>query len=249
MAYQHIKVPSDGAKIKANSDGSLTVPTNPIIPFIEGDGIGVDITPVMIEVVDAAVAKAYKGAREIKWMEIYAGEKSLEVYGEDQWLPEETLTAMKEFVVGIKGPMTTPVGGGIRSLNVALRQELDLYVCQRPVRWFTGVPSPVVHPEKTDMVIFRENTEDIYAGVEWEADSAGGDEAARSFCRTEMGVTKIRFPQHCGIGIKPISEEGTQAPRPQSDPVHDRRGSSFTDVCPQGQHHEVHRRRVQRLGI
>jgi isocitrate dehydrogenase len=209
MGYQHIKVPSDGAKIKANKDGSLTVPNNPIIPFIEGDGIGVDITPVMIDVVDAAVAKAYKGARSIKWMEIYAGEKSLEVYGEDQWLPEETLTAMKEFVVGIKGPMTTPVGGGIRSLNVALRQELDLYVCQRPVRWFTGVPSPVVHPEKTDMVIFRENTEDIYAGVEWEADSAAATKLLK-FLKNEMGVTKIRFTEHCGIGIKPISEEGTK---------------------------------------
>jgi isocitrate dehydrogenase len=209
MGYQHIKVPSDGARIKSNKDGSLTVPNNPIIPFIEGDGIGVDITPVMIAVVDAAVSKAYKGARSIKWMEIYAGEKSLEVYGEDQWLPEETLAAMKEFVVGIKGPMTTPVGGGIRSLNVALRQELDLYVCQRPVRWFTGVPSPVVHPEKTDMVIFRENTEDIYAGVEWEADSAAATKLLK-FLKNEMGVTKIRFTEHCGIGIKPISEEGTK---------------------------------------
>jgi isocitrate dehydrogenase len=209
MGYQHIRVPPDGAKIKAHADGSLTVPNNPIIPFIEGDGIGVDITPVMKSVVDAAVAKAYGGSKSIKWMEIYAGEKSLEVYGEDQWLPEETLTAMKEFIVGIKGPMTTPVGGGIRSLNVALRQELDLYVCQRPVRWFAGVPSPVVHPEKTDMVIFRENTEDIYAGVEWEADSAAATKLL-TFLREEMGVTKIRFPQHCGIGIKPISEEGTK---------------------------------------
>jgi len=209
MGYKHIRVPADGKKITVKADGSLSVPNNPIIPFIEGDGIGVDITPVMKAVVDAAVAKAYGGTRTIKWMEIYSGEKSLEVYGEDQWLPEETLTAMREFIVGIKGPMTTPVGGGIRSLNVALRQELDLYVCLRPVRWFTGVPSPVVHPEKTDMVIFRENTEDIYAGVEWEADSPSANKLLK-FLREELGVTKIRFPQHCGVGIKPISEEGTK---------------------------------------
>jgi len=209
MAYEHIRVPADGEKITANGDGSLNIPNNPIIPFIEGDGIGVDITPVMQRVVDAAVEKAYGGVRRIAWMEIYSGEKSLEIYGEDQWLPTETLEAMKEFIVGIKGPMTTPVGGGIRSLNVALRQELDLYVCQRPVRWFTGVPSPVREPQKTDMVIFRENTEDIYAGVEWEADSEGADKLI-AFLRNEMGVNKIRFPQHCGIGIKPISVEGTQ---------------------------------------
>jgi len=209
MAYQHIKVPKDGEKITANGDGSLNVPDNPIIPFIEGDGIGVDITPVMVDVVNAAVEKAYGGKRRIHWMEIYSGEKSLEVYGEDQWLPTETLDAMKEFLVGIKGPMTTPVGGGIRSLNVALRQELDLYVCQRPVRWFSGVPSPVVAPEKTNMVIFRENTEDIYAGVEWEADSEGADKLIK-FLREEMDVHKIRFPQHCGIGIKPVSEEGSK---------------------------------------
>jgi isocitrate dehydrogenase len=209
MAYQHIQVPADGKKITVNADSSLNVPDHPIIPFIEGDGIGVDITPVMIRVVDAAVEKAYGGKRKIHWMEIYSGEKSLEVYGEDQWLPAETLDAMREFIVGIKGPMTTPVGGGIRSLNVALRQELDLYVCQRPVRWFTGVPSPVVHPEKTDMVIFRENTEDIYAGVEWQADSPGADKLI-AFLQDEMGVNKIRFPQHCGIGIKPISEEGSK---------------------------------------
>ena len=208
MAYQHIKVPSDGEKITVNPDNSLNIPNNPIIPFIEGDGIGVDITPVMIDVVDAAVAKAYNGERKIAWMEIYSGEKSLEVYGEDEWLPTETLDAMREFIVGIKGPMTTPVGGGIRSLNVALRQELDLYVCQRPVRWFQGVPSPVVAPEKTDMVIFRENTEDIYAGVEWEADSEGSEKML-DFLQNEMGVNKIRFPQHCGIGIKPISVEGS----------------------------------------
>jgi isocitrate dehydrogenase len=209
MAYQHIQVPANGKKITVNADSSLNVPDNPIIPFIEGDGIGVDITPVMVRVVDAAVEKAYGGKRKIHWMEIYSGEKSLEVYGEDQWLPAETLEAMKEFIVGIKGPMTTPVGGGIRSLNVALRQELDLYVCQRPVRWFTGVPSPVVHPEKTDMVIFRENTEDIYAGVEWQADSEGAKKLI-DFLQQEMGVNKIRFPQHCGIGIKPISEEGSK---------------------------------------
>ena len=185
------------------------MPDKPIIPFIEGDGIGVDITPVMMKVVDAAVQQAYGGKRAIAWMEIYAGEKSLEVYGPDEWLPEETLAAMREFLVGIKGPMTTPVGGGIRSLNVALRQHLDLYVCQRPVRWLQGVPSPVRSPEKTDMVIFRENTEDIYAGVEWEAGSAGADRVI-AFLRDEMDVRKIRFPENCGIGVKPISVEGTQ---------------------------------------
>ena len=209
MAYQHIVVPKDGAKITVNADSSLNVPDHPIIPFIEGDGTGVDITPVMIEVVDAAVAKAYGGRRKIAWMEIYSGEKSLEVYGEDEWLPAETLEAMREFVVGIKGPMTTPVGGGIRSLNVALRQELDLYVCLRPVRWFTGVPSPVVSPEKTDMVIFRENTEDIYAGIEWAADSKEADKLI-AYLQKEMGVQKIRFTQHCGIGIKPVSLEGSK---------------------------------------
>ncbi|MCR9279096.1 MAG: NADP-dependent isocitrate dehydrogenase [Pseudomonadaceae bacterium] len=209
MAYQHIKVPADGAKITVNADKSLNIPDNPIIPFIEGDGIGVDITPVMTKVVDAAVSKAYGGKRQIHWMEIYSGEKSLEVYGEDEWLPSETLDAMRDFVVGIKGPMTTPVGGGIRSLNVALRQELDLYVCQRPVRWFTGVPSPVLAPEKTDMVIFRENTEDIYAGIEWEADSEGAEKLL-AFLQNDMGVSTIRFPQHVGLGIKPISVEGTQ---------------------------------------
>ena len=209
MTYQHIRVPSAGDKITVNEDNSLNVPNHPIIPFIEGDGIGIDITPVMRKVVDAAVRVAYAEQRQIAWMEIYSGEKSLELYGEDEWLPEETLAAMREFLVGIKGPMTTPVGGGIRSLNVALRQELDLYVCLRPVRWFRGVPSPVVAPHKTDMVIFRENTEDIYAGVEWAADSEDADRVIR-FLREEMGVHKIRFPQHCGIGIKPISVEGTE---------------------------------------
>ncbi|AOY92832.1 NADP-dependent isocitrate dehydrogenase [Cupriavidus sp. USMAA2-4] len=206
--YQHIKVPA-GEKITVNQDFSLNVPDNPIIPFIEGDGTGFDITPVMLKVVDAAVAKAYGGQRKISWMEIYAGEKSTKVYGPDVWLPDETLDVLKEYVVSIKGPLTTPVGGGIRSLNVALRQQLDLYVCLRPVRYFKGVPSPVREPEKTDMVIFRENSEDIYAGIEWEA----GSEQARkviAFLQNEMGVRKIRFPDTSGIGIKPVSKQGTQ---------------------------------------
>lgn len=208
MGYQHVSVPTDGDKITINADASLNVPNNPVIPFIEGDGIGVDISPVMIKVVDAAVAKCYGGERAIKWMEIYAGEKAADVYAGD-WFPAETLTALKEFVVGIKGPLTTPVGGGFRSLNVALRQELDLYTCLRPVKWFEGVPSPVREPHKTDMVIFRENSEDIYAGIEWKA---GTPEAQKviDFLQDEMGVTKIRFPQDCGIGIKPVSKEGTQ---------------------------------------
>ena len=209
MGYEHIAVPADGAKITLAGDGTLNVPDHPIIPFIEGDGIGIDITPVMRQVVDAAVRQSYGGARSIVWMEIYAGEKSLALYGADEWLPDETTAAMREFLVGIKGPMTTPVGGGIRSLNVALRQRLDLYVCQRPVRWLKGVPSPVVAPEKTDMVIFRENTEDIYAGVEWEADSPAADKLI-AFLREEMGVRQIRFPERCGIGVKPISVEGTE---------------------------------------
>jgi isocitrate dehydrogenase len=209
MAYEHIKVPDEGDKITVNNDRTLSIPDHPIIPFIEGDGIGIDITPVMKKVVDSAVSRAYGGNRGIAWMEIYSGEKALEVYGEDQWLPDETLDAMREFLVGIKGPMTTPVGGGIRSLNVALRQHLDLYVCQRPVRWLKGVPSPVKEPQKTDMVIFRENTEDIYAGVEWQADTPEAVKLIR-FLQDEMGVTKIRFPEHCGVGIKPISEEGTK---------------------------------------
>lgn len=208
MGYQHVSVPTDGDKITINADASLNVPNNPIIPFIEGDGIGVDISPVMIKVVDAAVAKCYGGERAIKWMEIYAGEKAADVYAGD-WFPAETLTALKEFVVGIKGPLTTPVGGGFRSLNVALRQELDLYTCLRPVKWFEGVPSPVREPHKTDMVIFRENSEDIYAGIEWKA---GTPEAQKviDFLQNEMGVTKIRFAQDCGIGVKPVSKEGTQ---------------------------------------
>jgi len=207
--YQHIKVPAEGQKITVNADFSLNVPANPIIPFIEGDGTGVDISPVMIKVVDAAVAKAYGGKKKIHWMEVYAGEKSTKVYGPDVWMPEETLAAVKEYVVSIKGPLTTPVGGGIRSLNVALRQELDLYVCLRPVRYFKGVPSPLREPEKTDMVIFRENSEDIYAGIEWEKGSDGAKKLI-DFLIKEMGVKKIRFPGTSGIGIKPVSSEGTK---------------------------------------
>ncbi|BBB66061.1 isocitrate dehydrogenase [NADP] [Undibacterium sp. YM2] len=207
--YQHIQVPAEGKQITVNADFSLNVPDNPIIPFIEGDGTGVDISPVMIKVVDAAVAKAYAGKRKISWMEIYAGEKSTKVYGPDVWLPEETLKVLKDYVVSIKGPLTTPVGGGIRSLNVALRQELDLYVCLRPVRYFKGVPSPVREPEKTDMVIFRENSEDIYAGIEF---AEGSDQVKKliKFLTEEMGVKKIRFPETSGIGVKPVSREGTE---------------------------------------
>ncbi len=206
--YKHIKVPA-GEKITVNPDFSINVPNNPIIPFIEGDGTGMDITPVMIKVVDAAVQKAYGGKRKISWMEVYAGEKSTKVYGPDVWMPDETLDAVKEYVVSIKGPLTTPVGGGIRSLNVALRQSLDLYVCLRPVRYFKGVPSPVREPEKTDMVIFRENSEDIYAGIEWEAGTEGAKKMV-DFLIKEMGVKKIRFPESSSIGIKPVSREGTQ---------------------------------------
>lgn len=209
MEFKHIEIPKEGEKIQLDASGNLVIPDNPIIPFIEGDGIGSDITPAMIDVVNKAVLKAYDGKKKISWMEIYCGEKSVNVYGEGNWLPSETLLALETYLIGIKGPLTTPVGGGIRSLNVSLRQELDLYVCQRPIRYFEGVPSPVVSPEKTDMVIFRENSEDIYAGIEWEADS---DEAKKlvSFLTKEMGVTKIRFPDNCGIGIKPVSKEGTQ---------------------------------------
>ncbi|WP_028452755.1 NADP-dependent isocitrate dehydrogenase [Chitinilyticum aquatile] len=200
-----IKVPQGGTKIVPN----LATPDNPIIPFIEGDGIGVDITPVMIDVVDAAVAKAYGGARKIHWMEIYCGEKAARLYGNDTYLPQETLDALKEYVVSIKGPLATPVGGGIRSLNVALRQQLDLYVCLRPVRYFNGVPSPVKRPDLTDMVIFRENTEDIYAGIEWEAQTEGAKQVI-DFLQGTMGVKKIRFPESSSIGIKPVSKEGTE---------------------------------------
>lgn len=209
-----IVIPKVGEKITVNEDNSLKVPNQPIIPFIEGDGIGVDITPPMIKVVDEAVSKAYGGKRKISWMEVYAGEKAVNVYGKDKegkdtWLPAETMQAVKDYVISIKGPLTTPVGGGIRSLNVTLRQELDLYVCLRPVQYFTGVPSPVKHPEKTDMVIFRENTEDIYAGIEW---AAGTDEVEKVITfLSDMGMRKkIRFPESAAIGIKPVSIEGSK---------------------------------------
>lgn len=208
MSYDKVIVPRDGEKVTVNADLSLNVPNHPIIPFVEGDGIGVDITPVMIKVVDAAVDKAYHGKKSIIWMEAYLGEKAAKIYDGD-YLPNETLEILKDYVISIKGPLTTPVGGGFSSLNVAVRQNLDLYVCQRPVRWFEGVPSPVQHPELTDMVIFRENTEDIYTGIEWKA---GSDDAKKviNFLRDEMGVTSIRFPEDCGIGIKPVSKEGSQ---------------------------------------
>lgn len=201
--------PNRGEKITVNTDFSLNVPDEPIIPYIEGDGTGVDISPVMIKVVDAAVEKAYSGKRKIAWMEIYCGEKSTKVYGPDVWLPEETLEALKDYVVSIKGPLTTPVGGGIRSLNVALRQQLDLYVCLRPVRYFTGVPSPLREPEKVDMVIFRENSEDIYAGIEYAAESPEAKKLIQILIN-DFGVKKIRFPETSGIGIKPVSREGTE---------------------------------------
>ncbi|WP_126455234.1 NADP-dependent isocitrate dehydrogenase [Sulfuriflexus mobilis] len=209
MSFDKINVPQDGEKITVNDDSSLHVPNRPIIPFIEGDGIGADITPVMRKVVDAAVEKAYAGEKSIAWMEIYAGEKSNQIYGENTWLPAETLEAVREFPVSIKGPLTTPVGGGMRSLNVTLRQDLDLYVCLRPIRYFDGTPSPLKEPEKTDMVVFRENSEDIYAGIEW---NAGTDEVKKviKFLQDEMGVSKIRFPETSSIGIKPVSSEGTK---------------------------------------
>ncbi|OYY73802.1 MAG: NADP-dependent isocitrate dehydrogenase [Gammaproteobacteria bacterium 28-57-27] len=209
MNQSKITIPASGEKITTNADFSLNVPNNPIIPFIEGDGIGVDITPVMLKVIDAAVDKAYGNARKIAWMEIYAAEKANALYGANTWLPEETFAAIKDYVVSIKGPLTTPVGGGIRSLNVTLRQDLDLYVCLRPVRYFKGTPSPLKHPEKTEMVIFRENSEDIYAGIEW---AAGTPEVKKviDFLQNEMGVKKIRFPESSGIGIKPVSREGTE---------------------------------------
>jgi isocitrate dehydrogenase len=204
-AGTHIEVPAGGTRIVPGKP----TPDSPIIPFIEGDGIGVDITPVMKAVVDAAVEKAYSRARQIHWMEIYAGEKATRLYGSDVWLPDETLTAARDYSVSIKGPMTTPVGGGLRSLNVALRQQLDLFVCLRPVRYFAGVPSPLRDPSQTNMVIFRENTEDIYAGIEWEAET---DDARKviDFLQNEMGVRKIRFPDTSSIGIKPVSREGTE---------------------------------------
>ena len=209
MTYQNIQIPANGQKITVNADNTLSVPDTPIIPFIEGDGTGVDITPAMRRVVDAAVARAYGGNRQIAWMEVFAGEKAIKIYGGDQWLPDETVQAVKDYVISIKGPLTTPTSGGIRSLNVALRQMLDLYVCLRPVRYFAGVPSPVKAPEKVDMVIFRENTEDIYAGVEWETGSAEVKKVIE-FLQQEMGVKKIRFPETSAIGIKPVSVEGSE---------------------------------------
>jgi isocitrate dehydrogenase len=209
MSYQHIKVPTEGHAITANEDFSLEVPDNPIIPYIEGDGIGADISPVMINVVDAAVENAYQGHKKISWMEIYAGEKATRIYGEDAWLPEESLAAMKDYIVSIKGPLTTPIGGGIRSLNVSIRQQLDLYACVRPVRYFPGIETPLKRPQDTKMVIYRENTEDIYAGIEWEA---GTDEVKKviKFFTEEMGITGIRFPETSSIGVKPVSSEGTK---------------------------------------
>jgi len=209
MSYQHIKVPAEGHAITANEDFSLEVPDNPIIPYIEGDGIGADISPVMINVVDAAIENAYQGKKKISWMEIYAGEKATRVYGEDAWLPEESLAAMKDYIVSIKGPLTTPIGGGIRSLNVSIRQQLDLFACVRPVRYFPGIETPLKRPQDTNMVIYRENTEDIYAGIEWEA---GTDEVKKviKFLIEEMGITGIRFPETSSIGVKPVSSEGTK---------------------------------------
>ncbi len=204
-----INIPTSGEKITVNTDRTLNVPNNPIIPFIEGDGIGADITPPMQKVVDAAVNKAYGEKRKIAWMEVYAGEKATKMYDANTWLPAETMQAVRDYVISIKGPLTTPVGGGIRSLNVTLRQELDLYVCLRPVQYFTGVPSPVKHPEKTDMVIFRENTEDIYAGIEWAAGTSEAEKVMQFL--SDMGMRKkIRFPENCAIGIKPVSPEGSK---------------------------------------
>ena len=209
MAYQNIKIAETGSKITLNDDGSLNVPNDPIIPYIEGDGIGIDITPAMLNVVDSAVAKSYGGEKKISWMEVYCGEKSTEVYGDDVWLPDETIEVLREYVVSIKGPLTTPVGGGIRSLNVSLRQILDLYVCLRPIRYFSGVPSPVKNPSHVDMVIFRENSEDIYAGVEFEG---GSDESNRlvKVLQEQFDVNKIRFTEDVGLGVKPISKNGTE---------------------------------------
>ncbi len=207
--FQHIQIPPSGQKITVNADNTLSVPDLPIIPFIEGDGIGADVTPVMLKVVDAAVAKAYGGRRQIQWMEVYAGDKSAQFYGPDVRLPDETVQALRDHVVSIKGPLTTPVGGLLRSLNVQLRQALDLYVCLRPVQYFKGVPSPVKAPEKTNMVIFRENSEDLYAGVEWAAQSDNARKVIR-FLQEEMGAHNIRFPDTSAIGIKPVSIEGTE---------------------------------------
>lgn len=219
-SYQHIKVPAQGQKITVNADMSLNVPDEPIIPYIEGDGTGLDITPVMIKVVDAAVAKAYGGKKKIQWMEVYAGEKSTKVYGPDVWLPEETLAVLREYVVSIKGPLTTPVGGGIRSLNVALRQELDLYVCLRPVQYFKGVPSPLKEPEKTNMVIFRENSEDIYAGIEFEAESDKAKSSSSS-CRTRWASRRSASPTPRASASSPSRAKAPSAwcARPSSTPL------------------------------
>jgi len=206
--YTNVQIPENGEAITL-VNGQLVVPNNPIVPYIEGDGIGIDVTPAMLQVVNAAVNKAYGGDRTIHWMEVYAGEKATQIYDSETWLPEDTLTAFKEFKVGIKGPLTTPIGGGMRSLNIALRQVLDLYVCQRPIQWFTGVPSPVKKPSEVNMVIFRENSEDIYSGIEYQADSEQANKLI-SFLESEMGVSNIRFTEHCGIGIKPVSKEGSQ---------------------------------------
>ena len=208
MAYDKITIP-EGGRITMREYGHLNVPDQPIIPYIAGDGVGPEITAAMIRVMDAAVEKAYGRERKIQWMEIFAGEKANAVYGEDTWLPDETLRAIDEFRIAIKGPLTTPVGGGRRSLNVALRQELDLYVCQRPVKWFHGVPSPVYNPDRVDMVVFRENSEDIYAGIEWAAESPEAQKVI-DFLQGEMGVTRIRFPEDSGIGVKPVSRSGSQ---------------------------------------
>ncbi|PWQ93929.1 NADP-dependent isocitrate dehydrogenase [Leucothrix arctica] len=209
MGFQHIIAPAQGEKITTNADFSLNVPSNPVIPFIEGDGIGADVTPVMKKVIDASIAKAYGGNRKIEWMEIFAGEKANNLYGGDTWLPEETLDVIKDYVVSIKGPLTTPVGGGMRSLNVTIRQTLDLYTCLRPVRYYEGTPSPLKDPTQTNMMIFRENSEDIYAGIEWEQGTPEAEKVIK-FLQEEMGVTKIRFPETSGIGVKPVSREGTE---------------------------------------
>ncbi|MDO6683968.1 MULTISPECIES: NADP-dependent isocitrate dehydrogenase [unclassified Agarivorans] len=208
MPYQHIRVPNGGEKITVNSQQELVVPNNPIITYIEGDGVGVDITPVMLKVVDAAVEKAYGLQRKIMWMEVFNGEKAANMYDGD-WFPQETLGAIREHRVAIKGPLTTPIGGGFRSLNISLRQEMDLFVNIRPIRWFKGVPSPLKNPELTDMVVFRENSEDIYSGIEWKAGSPGAERVI-DFLQQEMGVTKMRFTEDCGIGIKHISEQGSK---------------------------------------
>src|SRR5579862_517541 len=207
MQYEHIVIPLDGRKITVNPNTTLNVPDNPIIPFVEGDGIGIDVTPAMIRVVNAAVEKAYGKRRRIEWMEVYSGEKANKLYG--QWFPDETLHALREFVVSIKGPLGTPIGGGIRSLNVAMRQSLDLYACVRPIRYFPGVSSPMQDASLTDMVIFRENTEDIYAGIEWPAGSAEVHKLI-AFLQNDLKATGIRFPSSSGIGIKPVSKEGSQ---------------------------------------